>query len=388
VGTSFAGGPWMASPQSLEKIFLAHVLLTGLLTASVACGSASPLKPDGGTTGKTAESGRDGATEVAIGLQGSGGTSGAAGLGGANGTAGARVDGGADALAACTWPASLDSQDAGAGACQPAHALLSCTDGNVTELCLSDDPTRCPGVSALPGVTVDNCHDLCDPQEFAVVCGSVGPGPTNDPPAGCHGAEATPAGIVFYCCPCGGAVAGGHDGGGTEVAAGRAPQNHRANNAQCLGVAPPSDSSCPALAGAPASDCETDSQCASGSNGRCESNGGGPAGCHCSYDTCTDDDACKTGGPCVCHGSAYLRGGNVCATGNCQIDADCGAGGFCSPSLSPTSCFGLAGYYCHTPNDQCVDDADCAAGNGTQCMYDVGARRWQCQQTMTFVCPA
>jgi hypothetical protein len=378
----------MAPSRASEKVFLAYALLTGILSAAVGCSSASPLKPDGSTTGKTGETGRDGATEVAISLRGAGGTSGASGLGGANGTAGARVDGGADALAACTWPASLDSQDAGAGACRPAHALLSCELGQITELCLSDDPTKCPSDNVVPGATVA-CHDLCGQQEFAVACGSVGAGPTSDPPAGCHGAQVTPAGIVFYCCPCGGVVAGGHDGGGTDtVEAGRAPQNHRANNAQCLDVAPPGAALCPALPSAAASDCETDSQCTSGSNGRCESNGGGPAGCHCSYDTCTQDDACKTGGPCACHGSAYLRGDNVCAAGNCQIDSDCGAGGFCSPSLSPTSCYSLAGYYCHAPNDQCVDDADCATGSGTQCMYDVGARRWQCQQTMTFLCPA
>ncbi len=377
----------MTPSKSRGKILLAQALFTGIFTVAVGCGSGSSLHPDGSTAGKT---GRDGGLEVANGLQGS---AGASGNGGANGTAGARADGGAGAAATCAWPASLDSRDAGAGACQPAHALLSCTGGNLTELCLSDDPTQCPGDNAVPNVTFNDCHDLCGSQEYAVVCGSVGPGPISDPPAGCHGAEATPAGIVFYCCPClegdAGADADGRDGGAPDaVEAGRAPQNHRADNAQCLDMAPPGATTCPALANAAASDCQTDSQCTSGSNGRCEGNGGGPAGCHCSYDTCTQDDACKMGGPCACHGSTHLSGGNVCAPGNCQIDSDCGANNFCSPSLSPTSCYSLAGYYCHTPNDQCADDADCATGGGTQCMYDVGARRWQCQQTMTFVCPA
>jgi hypothetical protein len=74
-------------------------------------------------------------------------------------------------------------------------------------------------------------------------------------------------------------------------------------------------------------------------------------------------------------------------SGNCQIDSDCGAGGFCSPSVAPTSCFGLAGYYCHTRADQCTDDSDCNPTGGSQCMYDVSAQRWQCQQTMEFLCP-
>jgi hypothetical protein len=174
--------------------------------------------------------------------------------------------------------------------------------------------------------------------------------------------------------------------GGANGTTERVPQNHRANNAQCLDVAPMGAADCPLVASAPASDCQTDSQCTSGLNGRCENNGGGPAGCNCSYDTCTRDDACQTGGPCACHGSPYLSGGNVCAPGNCQIDSDCGAGGFCSPSLSPMSCFSLSAYYCHTPNDQCVDDADCPKDSGSRCMYDVTARRWQCQQTMSFLC--
>jgi hypothetical protein len=371
VGISFAGGRCMAPSKSLGNIFLAHVLFAGLLAAAGGCSSVSQLKPDGGTTG--------------ISSQGAGGASGASGLGGTSGTFGARVDGGADAIAACTWPASLDVRDAGVGACRPAHALLSCELGQLTELCLSDDSTKCPGDDVAPGATAA-CHDLCGQQEFGVVCGAVGVGLTGDPPAGCHGAQDTPAGIVFYCCPCDGAGAGGHDGGGTDaLRAERAPQNHRASNSQCLDVAPPGAAACPALASAAASDCQTDSQCTSGANGRCEGNGGGPAGCHCAYDTCTEDDVCK-GGPCACHGSTYLSGGNVCAPGNCQTDADCGATGFCSPSLSPNSCYSLAGYYCHTPSDQCTDDADCQNSSGTQCMYDVAARRWQCQQTITFLC--
>jgi hypothetical protein len=31
----------------------------------------------------------------------------------------------------------------------------------------------------------------------------VGPGPIPDPPPGCRPWGAVPAGIAYYCCPCG-----------------------------------------------------------------------------------------------------------------------------------------------------------------------------------------
>ena len=111
-------------------------------------------------------------------------------------------DGSTEALPACAWPASVNGHDAGAGACRAARTFLSCTAPNgVGEECTSDDPTQCSGGNGMPGVTF-TCHDLCGPEEYGAACGSIGPGPISDPPAGCHGAEATPAGVVFYCCPC------------------------------------------------------------------------------------------------------------------------------------------------------------------------------------------
>ena len=105
-------------------------------------------------------------------------------------------------LPACAWPASLVDENAGRGACHAARALLSCVGSNQTfEDCLSNDPAACPGPASMPGVTF-TCHDVCAPHEYGVACGSIGPGPISDPPAGCHDPLATPAGIVFYCCPC------------------------------------------------------------------------------------------------------------------------------------------------------------------------------------------
>jgi hypothetical protein len=46
---------------------------------------------------------------------------------------------------------------------------------------------------------------------------------------------------------------------------------------------------------------------------------------------------------------------------------------------------GVGGYYCHTPNDQCIDDSDCALGGGSSaCTYSTTDGRWVC--TMQPVC--
>jgi Cys-rich repeat protein len=40
-------------------------------------------------------------------------------------------------------------------------------------------------------------------------------------------------------------------------------------------------------------------------------------------------------------------------------------------------CGGLEGYYCHTPQDECVNDSDCGAGK--VCTYAASQSRWTCQ---------
>jgi hypothetical protein len=92
-----------------------------------------------------------------------------------------------------------------------------------------------------------------------------------------------------------------------------------------------------------------------------------------------------SGATCACHGSAYLSGGNTCVQGNCRVDSDCGSGGYCSPSFNTMSCGGLAGYYCHTPLDKCIDDSDCSSNGLTVCAYSATASQWQC--TMRLFCP-
>jgi len=93
------------------------------------------------------------------------------------------------------------------------------------------------------------------------------------------------------------------------------------------------------------------------------------------------DTDCPAGNTCACHGSAYTGGaGNTCVPGNCRVDADCGTDGYCSPAYNTHSCGGVAGYYCHTPKDTCLDDSDCTSSqSGPQvCTYSTAAGHWAC----------
>jgi hypothetical protein len=98
------------------------------------------------------------------------------------------------------------------------------------------------------------------------------------------------------------------------------------------------------------------------------------------------DTDCPGGQTCACHGSSYTDGhGNTCVKGNCRVDADCGAGGYCSPSSLTALCGdSLAGYYCHTAGDLCIDDSDCPASRSSPgapgCMYSTTDSRWECDQ--------
>jgi hypothetical protein len=143
---------------------------------------------------------------------------------------------------------------------------------------------------------------------------------------------------------------------------------------------PPGDCQGPAGGGP---NCSKDTDCTEGGvDGRCIENNGGALICYCTYDTCGSDASCGTGSTCACHGSAYNNGGNTCVPGNCRVDADCGAGGYCSPSESTSGCGGVvAGYYCHTAGDLCINDSDCSAGGfGEACIYSTTASVWSCQR--------
>jgi len=118
-------------------------------------------------------------------------------------------DAGMDAaLPSCTWPASLD--DAAPRQCSAARAYVACEyPGGAGESCMSNDPTTCSGASGA------SCTDLCNPNEYAVGCGGVGPAPSPPIPAGCRALSSGPGGGSLGCCPCG--AAGNVADGGAET---------------------------------------------------------------------------------------------------------------------------------------------------------------------------
>jgi hypothetical protein len=129
--------------------------------------------------------------------------------------------------------------------------------------------------------------------------------------------------------------------------------------------------------------CRKNSECTAGENGVCQGNPHDGYGC--TYDTCFDDGVCG-GKVCECDGKTR-SGRNVCLSeGNCRVDSDCGEGGACSPSFGGCGSYtGVVGYYCHTAQDECVNDDDCVgtppAGplQGTPyCAYSPTAGRWGC----------
>ncbi len=179
---------------------------------------------------------------------------------------------------------------------------------------------------------------------------------------------------------------GGASSSGSPEAGNRVPRNHRASDAQCQ--TQPAVGDCAGNTADAGLVCAMDSQCTSGDNGRCVLGGGAFAhACSCTYDACSHDTDCSAGQACACHGSPYTGDSdNTCVPGNCRVDADCGQGGYCSPSSTTVACggFSVAGYYCHTSADTCVDDADCTLSScGTSpgaptCLYSSSAGHWAC----------
>jgi hypothetical protein len=79
---------------------------------------------------------------------------------------------------------------------------------------------------------------------------------------------------------------------------------------------------------------------------------------------------------CECRPSATSFAANICLTGSaCRVDSDCSPNGYCSPSRFMQWCG--SSYRCHTPEDQCLDDADCPATAGG-CNFDATAGHWVC----------
>src|SRR5579862_1558602 len=87
--------------------------------------------------------------------------------------------------------------------------------------------------------------------------------------------------------------------------AARAPLNHRPGASACPSKrapeTPTASTTCtmadagPGGVTGPICECNNDSDCTAGMNGRCGNSGGGPAGTFCSYDQCFSDSQCDGG---------------------------------------------------------------------------------------------
>ena len=126
-------------------------------------------------------------------------------------------------LPACRWPTPVD---AGPGACSVGRLHLECIypagvafddgstwtspSGPVRDLCLSDDPTICPGAHSIAGPA--SCQSKCASNQYAMSCGGpprlaldgggYDPAYYQEPPDVCTLATPTPSGMGFWCCPC------------------------------------------------------------------------------------------------------------------------------------------------------------------------------------------
>jgi hypothetical protein len=115
------------------------------------------------------------------------------------------------------------------------------------------------------------------------------------------------------------------------------------------------------------------------------------------YDQCSTDSDCSSqcaGTTCACACSSeqtYPNGPvqpNVCMPAKCHVDSDCGPGAYCALSLA-TGCGrgGVAGFYCTTPRDRCVDPSrDCTTCTGKSCSYDPEVGWWVCADAYAGLC--
>jgi hypothetical protein len=102
----------------------------------------------------------------------------------------------------CSWPAALAQNDSPSGQCRgAARAVLSCTSAAGRADCVTNDGQCDTSNTNFTGPFT--CQNHCGATEFGILCGYVGPGPEVTPPPTCRAVIQTPAGVTFYCCPCG-----------------------------------------------------------------------------------------------------------------------------------------------------------------------------------------
>lgn len=106
--------------------------------------------------------------------------------------------------AQCGRASGLDGPGAPRDSCTSKRASLTCAlPGGVTELCLSDDLTKCPADPSGLGASAVSCTNQCASNEYAVTCGGIGPNIGNAaPPENCKSLGPTPGGPQSFCCPC------------------------------------------------------------------------------------------------------------------------------------------------------------------------------------------
>jgi hypothetical protein len=99
--------------------------------------------------------------------------------------------------------------------------------------------------------------------------------------------------------------------------------------------------------------CRRDADCTEGAFGRCA---WGVDTTGCRYGCLTDDD-CSDSELCMCGAD-----GGLCVPAACRSDSACGTGSLCATN---TACDRLQ-FVCQKPDDACVVDGDCAAGEQCQ----------------------
>ena len=206
-----------------------------------------------------------------------------------------------------------------------------------------------------------------------VACsGGIAPDPTSSS-SGSSGSSSGSSGSSGNTSGSSGTTSGS-SGTTSSGGGGRVPEKHRPVAAACTGERTNQEPT-----GANGGECAKHVDCTKGRNGRCVF---GRAGTMCTYDQCANDGECETG---VCSCDTGTGGTDVCLhMSGCKIDADCGAGGYCSPTQGDCGNYGgIVGYFCHQPNDECVDDADCktvpGANGGGSCRYNKTVGHWRCE---------
>jgi hypothetical protein len=327
------------------------LFLAGL--AGLGCTDQSGLKYGGGSSGALggATGGQAGRGISGI-LGGSGGAVGSGGL----------VAGGSGGRKASSGGTSST------GGCIPLPCLALCVSGEFRPN--PSDPCGCPicvlntpDAGATKDARVPDSGPVCGPIACPMLACAGGYLPSPEP-CGCPTCPPD-AGVAKYAQDAGTRTPLRHRATGAACPAARAPGTNSCNCAGPPGV-------CMPCAGFPGG-CGQDSDCTAGINGRCLDLGPAPI-MNCSYDECFGDADCLTNTPCDCRDSISSSAPNSCLTGsNCRVDSDCGPGGFCSPSQAS---WNELTYDCHTANDTCLNDSDCASNES--CVFGQQAGYWSC----------